>query len=378
MRGSDIFGTLSIPSGSSIGKLVLKNGQAITPEAFLDTRLKQLSDIHAKWRPVSLRLTATGSGTAFASGSVAIGWSPEALADMVGSNTSNLNRVMSMKPSMVLRLNETKSMTIPSNPTRKWYFTKGADEDSHHGALFCVVSGQTGGYSGNSTMLLRLDWTIQFEGAEMTHNSANDDITPDVGYSDLFTTSDGSFNSKILTFKMHHGGSMVPFSAAKPNKVYEPTQGTVVKYVSSEQGHESTCKFFARVQGYDTPGLLLFASKDDALTYIKTGDEDKCLKYISQGPVISPSIPHFAEVSVQTREENVSTSLTQRVLELERRLLALTPYQNLVKTTTGTAILNNLQKRPLGTLTDPVKVVSEDPVMEYGSWHDLYDSRCDT
>lgn len=177
-------------------------------------------------------------------------------------------------------------------------------------------------------------------------------IVPDSGYENLFTTSDSSFDATRLTFKMHAGGSYVPFTAANPGTVYVPADGTVVRYYD-EKEKEQTCKWLAKM--VDGAGLLLFSSQSDAQVYIRTGDVTKSLQYFKAGNFTTPAIPKFNSVPVKSEremEEEVSLAAL-KTLTLDSSLMSVV-----------SKVLKDLARRPTGSLGDPVKVVSEDPVVE--------------
>lgn len=135
-------------------------------------------------------------------------------------------------------------------------------------------------------------------------------IKPDSGWSNLFTTSDSSFNSERLTLKMHSGGSMCPFSAARLDRVYVPAANplTTVPYYDESSAVKNVVAF-ARVQGYAVPGLLCFASNKDASEYVKTGDVTKALKYTKAGTYVTPAIPAFASQRPISKEAAIGVLL---------------------------------------------------------------------
>lgn len=247
-------------------------------------------------------------------------------------------------------------MRIPCEPSQKWYLTEPNERgDSTHGSLLVGVVSAVGGVTGTVGVALQLDWDVEFEGTdiESTSNRAHI-IYPDLGYENLFTTSDGSFDATVLTFKMHAGGSMVPFSSAEPHMVYttEGTSSKVYYYDSAEKRQE--CKYFARAQS--APGLLLFASKELAAAYVRTGDLSQALKYYKASEYATPLRPGFKEVSVSEILHQVDVEK----LELLRPLTTLVSNSEL--TSLVAELRRMIMERPKGTLEDPIKVFSEDPV----------------
>lgn len=248
-------------------------------------------------------------------------------------------------------------MRIPCEPSQKWYLTEPNERgDSTHGSLLVGVVSSVGGITGSVGVALQLDWDVEFEGTDIESTSIRAHVIyPDLGYENLFTTSDGSFDASVLTFKMHAGGSMVPFSAAEPHVVYttEGTTSRVYYYDSAEKRQE--CKYFARAQS--APGLLLFASKETASAYVRTGDLSQALKYYKASEYATPSRPSFKEVSVS----QLRSSLDEERLEILRPITTLVSNAELVSLVSQLKMM--LAERPKGTLGDPVKVVSEDPVL---------------
>ncbi|QGL51735.1 structural protein precursor [Vespa velutina associated permutotetra-like virus 1] len=358
MSGSDIIGVVNVGPSTLPGKLLFS--RAISPKALDDTRLRQISKLYSRWRPLRLQITVVGSGSANTFGSVAVGWMPDSNTVLAGTDSSNIQRAMACRPSRMVRLNQTGSLNIPSETNRKWYVVQGPSDDSDHGQVAVVCSATTGGYTGSTTFTLQLNWTAEFEGAELDAVESDEFIYPDVGYSDLFTTSDASWNDYVLTLKMHHGGSMVPFSSAHPGKVYRPAVGTKVQYYLEDKTTLKTAEWFAVVQGYATPGFVMFASRADAVTYIQTGDTNKCLKYYTQGPVASPSRPAFQISESDSLSRSEREQYESRIKELTALFAQVEPI-NKVTDSNVNAIKKKVNKMPDGTSLSPFKVLVEDP-----------------
>lgn len=215
-----------------------------------------------------------------------------------------------------------------------------------------VVTDATG-YTGAIGLCVQLHWTIELEGPDnYTVTPSTLVIHPDAGWTNIFTTSDGSFDSKVLTFKMHNGGDMVPFSAAAPHLVYTNVSGTHV-YYNDSAGKEHECRYFARVQGYTTPGFLLFNTKQDALDYIRTGDVKTALQYTSASRLATPAVPSF--VSLATTEEQVGNFSA-----LTTSPDALLRLESLVNTLL--AIQARVAEAPTGALGSPVHTFVDNPV----------------
>lgn len=362
MSGSDILGIINISSGTNPGRSLFS--RPINPSSMDETRLKQISKLYSRWRPKSLSLVINGSGSATTFGSVAVGWVADSGTALAGSDPSNVQRVMACRPSKMCRLNQSSTLRIPCDTTRKWYVANGTPDDAEHGKIAVVVAATTGGYTGSTSFTVQLNWTVEFEGAELQTVESEEFIYPDVGYSELFTTSDSSWNSNVLTLKMHHGGSMVPFSSAHPGHIYKPAPGTIVKYYLEDKTTLRDALWFAIVQGYQTPGIVMFASRADAQTYIRTGDTAKCLKYFTQGPVATPSRPAFEISDAETVSVSEREAYESRLKHLERLLADLTPTTLVTDPNTNVLAETNqkIQRMPDGTLESPFKVLVEDPV----------------
>lgn len=246
-------------------------------------------------------------------------------------------------------------MRIPCESSQKWYLAEPNDsEDSTHGTLVVAVVSPLAGVTGSVGVALTLDWTIEWEGTDITSTSQIAAvIRPDIGYENIFTDSDGSYDATHLTFKMHAGGSMVPFTSAQPGLVYTVEGKTRVPYYDSAGGNHE-CKWFSRMK--DGPGLLCFSSKEDALSYVRTGDINKALPYTKAGEYTTPSTPTFKEVAVQKILEEIEERNVLLRNEM-RTLVQATDLERLMR-----QILLDQSQRPKGTLSDPIKVFTEDPV----------------
>lgn len=193
-----------------------------------------------------------------------------------------------------MRLHESRTLSIPTDTLTKWYVCDGHPELSTHGTVVVVLAARPGGFTGSLGLNITLEWKVQFTGIEMPGESAalDDVIQPDSGWTNLFSTSDGSFNAERLTLKMHSGGDMAPFSAARQDHIYVLTSGESLQYYD-ESSQLKQVPYFARVQNFSVPGLLCFATREDAKAYITGGDITKAIKYTKAGPVGTPAILKF-------------------------------------------------------------------------------------
>lgn len=291
-RGKDLLQSFTVGEKLSVGAVVMN--KVISPLSMDPSRFSSESALWSRWKPMSLRVTVSGAGASTTFGSVCLGWDPDGRWQATMSS-GDYTRVAALVPSVTLRLHETKTFVIPPEVTRKWYFTVGSLEDSAHGALIGVVASPCGGFTGSVGVNVILDWVVQFEGADTPSRGGSvdsDTVKPDSGWSNLFTTSDGDWDSGRLTLKMHSGGAMCPFSAARQDHVYTPASGTKVPYID-ETGKTQHVAAFAVIQGFATPGFACFASEANAVSYVKTGDVDKVLAYKAAGDYATPAVPIF-------------------------------------------------------------------------------------
>lgn len=289
--GSDLVASLTIRAKSAVGT-ILFNGP-IGPSHLTPSRFANESALWSRWRPRQLRLSITCSGAAVTYGSVCVAWCPDE-SWVPTTSASDYMRLAALKPSVTMRLYESKQLVIPTDTLTKWYQCNGSPDLSNHGSVVVVIAAMPGGFTGTLSVNITMDWTIQFEGIEMPGAAASlaDVIQPDSGWTNIFTTSDGSFNAERLTFKMHSGGEMVSFTSAREDHIYEPYGDTKVPYYD-ESSVLRLCTWFARVQNFDQPGLLCFGSEDDARAYVLTGDVTKALKYKNAGTLTTPPVPRF-------------------------------------------------------------------------------------
>lgn len=316
--GVDLLSTLTIsPEYKSGSKLF---SIPISPANF-QGRLKQEAMIWERWRPRKLEVEIIASGSAMTFGSLVCGWSADE-GFSLGSMSTDVTRVLSLRPNVVVKANETKRFSVPLSTLTKWYLVHSHVGESH-GSLQGVVMNPFGGFQSSDPKVkasfgvtIVLHWNMEFEGValSMADEIVDIPIRADIGQDGpYFTTSDGSFNAKVLTFKEHSGQNMVSFQTAREGVVYTTKNALdKVKYYDGA-GAEKYCKFFVRIpqSEYAIPGLLLFASKDDASTFVRTGDLEHCLQYYKQGEWCKtddggPTL-YFVSVSLLSEEDEVES-----------------------------------------------------------------------
>lgn len=319
--GRDLLGTITLSQATPAGQMVFQ--QVLNPRLMAHSRVHQVAALWSRWKPKRLNVTLVAGGSYAMTGTFLVGWNADATVAIVPGRAHE--QVATYRPSVTMRVNETKSLSIPMEMSRKWYHTAGAAEESSHGSIVAAASSTISGMTGSFQVQVMLDWAMEFEGPEFAAEADGglDDITCDDGWYHLFTTSDSSFDSARLTFKMTAGGSMVPFSASRPGYVYQPV-GTVQYY--DEAGTLRNCNWFSQVQDYGTSGLVLHASKEDAVDYVKTGNKEKILPFKKEGPWVKPDYPHFKGKPAalwETRVESVVSPIEARLAELEAKLSQL-------------------------------------------------------
>lgn len=322
VSGEDLLWSGGIASNSPAGSNFLV--VAIQPQKLEGTRLQAHSKLWARWRPISLGVKVVTAGASTTFGSIIIGWSPEPQFQKSEPKTTIPKRIAALRPSKTFRLWDNGVMVVPPKPERLWYHTQGVADESSHGSIAFAVESPSGGYSGAVGVLIHLQWTVEFQGVELAPEGGgdvSDVIEPDSGWKHLFTTSDSSWDSSKLTFKMTSGGAMVPFSSAKENHIYQPSTGTRVFYKDSS-GRTLDAKYMVPIQGFTTPGLALCATLQDAKDYIRSGDASKLLNYYSAGDWCIPDTPQFVgkPAAVSSVELDEVEQLRQQIADLKNQL----------------------------------------------------------
>lgn len=369
-QGVDLLRTMSISTATTAGGKLFRI--PLRPSEFTG-RLHQEAAMWERWRPHKLRVEIVASGSAMTFGSMVIGWSADDSFDL-NRAASDISRVVALRPSHVIRGNETASLVIPVDTSKKWYNVHG-EEDCVHGTLVAVVMNPFGGFTGSFGVTAMLHWKIEFEGVALsTETVVGDVIFPDAGWdAKLFTTTDTSFSSTSLTFKESSGGNMVPFSSARAGVVYESLAGQKLYYYDSSSVQKEF-SFAVRIPTDDfaTPGLVFFLTYESASEFCRTGDLTKTLQYTKAGEYCAPPRPGFrarivdsshASTQAEDIDEEISR-LQSKLSGLRARLSVEEPPRISVADASVASYAQQLRDRlyecPRGTLTDPLKVLSED------------------
>lgn len=386
-RGVDLLASPSVAPGALPGSIVARI--EVRPST-IGPRSRQIAQLWERWRPVSLELELVGSGNMMVSGSIVVGYSSDPSLRLLG-DTSSVSVVAALKPSVQMRLTGSARFKIPCDTSRKWYLTDGTLDDSSHGIVAAVVLTTVGGFTGVSGVSMLCHWEIEYEGVAMAYGSGPGEelYFPDASWvGPFFTTSDSSYDSAVLTLKEHAGGSMVAFSSMVAGRLYKPGVGVSLRYNDGTSVEKSVQ--YASVLPpvlFATPGVVFFASKEDAGTWLRTHDASKCLQYKAQGSYATPTRIWFVQVGVSSVADplenmrDVLADMSSRLEELaleNSRLRAREQQQagvtsGLVSDRTSAgflqavqkstkAISGNLANRPRGVLSDPVKVFVVDPV----------------
>lgn len=297
--GTDCIENATIASNATKGAVMFC--KALTPFSIPNTRIQIESLLWQRWRPKKLTVTTVGSGPATAGGAYVLAWIPDPHL-VSGARIDYLSLALSAERSKVVRFDQAATFEVPCGLTTKWLLTEGTPENISHGTFIAAVITPPVGIKGAVTVPLILNWHVEWQGRKLASAIlSNQILTPDTGYQNLFTTSDSGFDATILTFKMHSGGSMVPFSHALPGVVYTSVEGTVVYYVNNN-GQNAECRYFSRILNYETPGLVLHTSAAEGLEYQRTADLTHCIHYVGASNTAKPAIPKFKSVRDQSDE----------------------------------------------------------------------------
>lgn len=379
--GVDLLGQIRIGSRVTIGQKLAEFPLTCSQ---MGQRIQQLAGLWDRWRPISLVVELVGAGAMMVNGSYAVGFSMDPAFQLLNSST-DAARVVALRPSVSLRVQESHRINVPCDSSRKWYMLRSSVDDSTHGKLVAVVLSDFGGFTGTLGVTVLLHWRVSFQGVNLSVAQALDDvIRADAGWpGPFFTTSDASFNSEVLTLKEHSGGDMVPFSSAKPGTLLKPATGTTIRYYDSSKS-EKTIPYATVLPSstYAIPGLVFFSTKEDAVAFIRSGDVAKCLKYTSPGNFCSPDSVTFKVDKLSTDDpfdevvkvlENLSRRVEQLSIENDslRSTAAaqsvggdvevLVTDQHVLRRVRD--VIRDLNQRPRGTAGDPLKTVVLDPVV---------------
>lgn len=322
VSGIDVIATVTVKAGVKAGTVLWQ--RALAPAALPGTRLGAESALWTRWRPRSLKVSISTSAGLNAFGLVGMGWTGDAEITFPSHSVQNISRLGAMRPSLIAAIAGPMNMAVPAQPARQWYDVEhGPAEDTSHGTLVVMAMGDVGGFQGSSTMIVRLHWTVEFSAPDLNLDvsaAGGATITPDAewGGIKLFTTSDSSFDSAVLTVKAHHGGSAVTYSAARMGVVYKLKTAGTLQWTNGA-GVSADVPYASRAVGYSEPILVFHSTKADAEAYQTTGDTAKCLQYVTQGPIGAADVA-FTSEGVTGAPAGKSDPVLVRVRRLENRV----------------------------------------------------------
>lgn len=254
-------------------------------------------------------------------GAYVIAWSPDPTPNVGVGDLAAV--AFACERSAMARFDQSVTFEVPPQTTFKWLQTEGSDDLVHHGSIMVVVLSPPVGVKGMVTVPVMLEWEVEWQGRKLLPLASEDTlIGPDPGYVSLFTTSDSGFDSTVLTFKVHSGGSMVPFHQSRPGVVYT-TKGTSTKvpYVKAD-GTAGECEYVSRVVGYEVPGLVLHTSQTEAEEYQRTGDKQHCIVYKAAGGYVTPQRPEFKGLGAKPAKAVASEPCSEvETLKMQVQLL---------------------------------------------------------
>lgn len=208
---------------------------------------------------------------------------------------SSLAQYMSYSPSVVKTVYQNARMRIPCSLTQKWYYVDGEeDKDCEFGRIFVAIAAPLANVTaGSSTqLLLRLRWVMEFQMPTLPPSVSNEGSIIYASADNYFTDSSGDWKGgKFLTFKWKEGGDITSFPGAQPKSLYKCTVD--FSYYKTD-GTVAVGRFAAtanELQESSLPFLIPFASKDDAVAYIKSPTDSKLLDYYAPGNWIVPGNP---------------------------------------------------------------------------------------
>lgn len=287
VSGTDLIGNVTIGDTDQPGKLLL--AWDISPLTMPNTRLYHLAQTFARWRPRKITFSAVPGMGVFTPGSYAMGWVADPTFSL-GDTGTRLARILTLSPSDLATFGSPRTLKIPMRTTQKWYFCESGDErETTHGMILVVLAALVG--AKNLSINFKIDWTVEFDSAEIPASVTAVEIYPDPEYLPVFTDSVSDWASgEKLTFKHKEGGSVVPWLGVRSDMIYRPASGVRIPYYDKDSKVQE-CKYFAAIGGIYPSGLACFASEDDAKAFVKNKDTSKVLTYYKAGEYTTPVLP---------------------------------------------------------------------------------------
>lgn len=346
-RGTDVIATVNVLTSTLVGQGLMRF--IINPRSIDGTRIQRMSQLWARWTPTSLRLEVVSTASLMVSGGYIVAWDADPQTDF-SARADAVTRLTSMVHSVQATVGQRSVLQIPSSTSRKWYTVTGDANDDSHGVVLLACAGKV---SADTTLTVKLHWSIRFEGPDLPPTLEEDVMTwPDSEYVPCFTdaVSDWASGTK-LTFKHHEGGSVVPWENVHAGYIYVPTAGVNIPYYKQD-GTQGKVEYLAKI--IDSPlyssALACFGSLAAAQNYVKKGLPSYALNYYKAGELVTPKVPHLkgnvastallvggpskplqinrGAVAADDFSEDVVERIAQRVLQLLNRSLGPSTSQS--------------------------------------------------
>lgn len=331
VSGTDILGSFKITTKSLTGDVIM--GFAMNPRNFDKTRISTESSLFARWRPQKLVLELVPSASAMFAGSYMAGWCADP-DEWLDNDPQSVNIVAAMLPSASMPIHQKVVLTIPTKTTQKWFLTdnSGDASDTTHGKCYVVLSAPLTNISIGSeiSILARLHWTIELDSPVVPAKEIRaGTIYADSGFESYFTDSVSDWGSgKYLTLKAKEGGNAVTFAKAVTGVVYNLDPNAKLTYNQSS-GAARSIYYGVAIKNYnDGKSLAVFEDISKAKQYAKTYDTSKCLVYYSAGDRITPANPAWTQITNVRGKDSLTNTMLTQLLELQRKVEALTMQRN--------------------------------------------------
>lgn len=310
--GVDVLGVATVTPKSQVGQRLLVF--PIDPQALANTRIAVESKLWARWRPNSLTIEVISGAGYMTTGSYIVAWNADpswSFRLLNGGNTVAALTALGVQSQK--HIGDNVRLSIPCDPSRRWYMFDGPDEDRCHGVVVAALAGAISATSLSVTF--KLHWSISFEGMTLPQQVADLYVEPEYDYVPIFTDSVSDFaGGTRLTFKHAAGGSVVPWPRVVEGVVYEPDLGTTIPYYTSATS-TSEVKYLSKMLGqanYST-AIVCHASQADAEAYQKNGvgNVEKVLTWYKAGEWVTPDFPRL-RVNAYVHSQVALVDLTRK------------------------------------------------------------------
>lgn len=347
ITGSDIIASLDIPTGASPGRVFIR--QTLNPRDLPGTRLSLQSQAWQLWRPLSFTFKLSGAASSVTNGQLAMVWVADPDEHLPKDPVSLLRKVGSLN-NVYCKLWESRQMTLQQPPVQRMLYCDTSRPDSRHGAVIVACTASTGAYQGSVNVVLSVDWKVKFESPDLPSSEESSElIEADNSYAPYYTSGSSHLtqSDRLTCFSSNNGGygNITRFTNPLADVVYTPVSADQLNYSFNKQ--KLYVKALVRMKEVPDPLMWCFASVELAEAYIKTGTITNIIKWEADGDWCKGN-PLWKPVGVG---------------EPEARPQSFIPHFHDPEIARQTrAIMKRLYEAPLGTLTDPIKVFSEDPI----------------